>query len=211
MLNRKVRALLLADVTWFFGEGMLGPLFAVFAQRIGGNVLDISWAWAAYLICAGIFIAYIGAVSDRKISRKKLIFAGYVLNAALTFCYLFVNSVFTLLLLEVGLGLAAALATPTWDALYSQYQDKNERGFTWGMADGLSEIFTGVAIVIGGMVVAYLSFDILFVIMGMIQVVSIVLLLPVLEKDMERSAERKSKTRRHGRRRSTVHVYKATG
>lgn len=31
------------------GEGMPDPLFAVFAQRIGGKILDITWAWAIQL------------------------------------------------------------------------------------------------------------------------------------------------------------------
>jgi hypothetical protein len=42
----KKRLLLWISNLWSFGEGMLGPLFAVFAQHVGGNVLDITWAWA---------------------------------------------------------------------------------------------------------------------------------------------------------------------
>lgn len=38
--------LLWSSNLWALGEGMLGPLFAVFAQRIGGNILDITWAWS---------------------------------------------------------------------------------------------------------------------------------------------------------------------
>jgi MFS family permease len=191
MLNRKVRALLIADITWFFGEGMLGPLFAIFAQRVGGNVLDISWAWAAYLIFAGLFIVFIGKISDKGGNRRReLVLAGYILNAALTFCYLFVNNIVGLLLVQIGLGIAAALATPTWDALYSEYQRKEERGFAWGMADGVSEIFTGIALIIGGAIVVYLSFNTLFLIMGFIQIVSIVLLLPALERDMAKEGRK---------------------
>ena len=184
MLNKKTMALLKADIAWFFGEGMLGPLFAVFTERIGGDILNITWAWATYLIVTGFFIVIFGKFSDKIMNKKILLFWGYVLNAILTFGYLLVNNPFNLLLLQAGLGIAAAMATPTWDALYSKYENKKKDGFTWGLADGLSELFTGIAIMIGGFIVVYFSFPTLFVIMGVIQVISVILLIPFLkEKD----------------------------
>jgi len=182
MLNKNTKALLFADVTWFFGEGMLGPLFAVFTQRIGGDVLNITGAWATYLIVTGILIILIGKISDKIIDKKKLVFYGYVLNAVLTFGYLLVSNPFQLLMLQAGLGVAAAMATPTWDALYSEYENKNKDGFTWGLSDGISQLSTGLAIIIGGLVVVYFSFAALFIIMGIIQIISVVLLYPILKK-----------------------------
>jgi predicted MFS family arabinose efflux permease len=182
MLNRKIRALLLADTVWFFGEGMLGPLFAVFAQRVGGSVLNIASAWAAYLIVAGVFTILVGKLSDTRIGKKRLVFLGYVLNAVFTFGYLLVDGPAKLLLVEVGLGIAAALATPTWNALFSEYENRKKDGLTWGLADGASQLFTGIAIILGGLVVVYFSFQSLFLIMGIIQVVSVVLLVPILKK-----------------------------
>lgn len=181
MFNKKTRALLFADIAWFFGEGMLGPLFAVLAQKIGGDIFDITWAWATYLIVAGVLIIVIGKLSD-KISKNKLVFCGYVLNAIFTFCYLFVNNPRSLLLIQIGLGIAAAMATPTWNALYSKYENKNKDGFLWGLADGGSQIFTGLAIIIGGLIVVNFSFNMLFIIMGIIQTIAVVLLIPILKE-----------------------------
>ncbi len=176
-----VRALLIADIIWFFGEGLFGPLFAVFAGRIGGDILEISWAWAAYLIVCGVLIMFIGKFSD-KLNKRKLMFAGYVLNAILTFGYLLVDSPMKLLFMQAGLGIAAAMATPTWDALYAQYEDKRKAGLTWGLADGASQLFTGIAVVLGGIIVTFFSFDALFILMGIVQVISVILLLPILKK-----------------------------
>jgi MFS family permease len=179
MFNRKTRALLFADITWFFGEGMLGPLFAVFAQRVGGDILDIAWAWATYLIVTGLLIVFIGKISD-KVNKNKLVFYGYVLNMIFTFSYLLVDSPINLLFVQAGLGVAAAMATPTWNALYAKYEDKKKDGFLWGLADGMSQLFTGIAILIGGIIVINYSFNALFVIMGIVQFIAVLLLLPVL-------------------------------
>lgn len=169
--NKKERILLVGSNLWYLGEGMLGPLFAIFGQRIGGNVLDISWAWAIYLIIIGVLVIVIGNISD-KISKEKLMVAGYALNAIFTFAYLLVSRPVQLFLVQAGLGVAAALAIPTWMSLYAKYEDKKRDGHTWGLATGLDKIVTGVALLAGGMIVQYFSFTVLFIIMGTIQVVA---------------------------------------
>lgn len=151
---------------------MLGPLFAVFAEKVGGDILDISWAWATYLIVNGILIFFFGKISDEKIKKEKLLVAGYFLNALLTFGYIFVSTKLHLFLIQAGLGVAAAMATPTWDAVYSKIEDKKIAGLEWGLADGLANFLSGVAILIGGMIVAYSnSFSSLFFVMGCVQLV----------------------------------------
>ncbi|MEA2006933.1 MAG: hypothetical protein U9O20_02115 [Patescibacteria group bacterium] len=42
MLKKKEKILLFGNNLWSLGEGMPGPLFAVFSQRLGGNILDIA-------------------------------------------------------------------------------------------------------------------------------------------------------------------------
>ncbi|MGL4620813.1 MAG: MFS transporter, partial [Chroococcidiopsis sp.] len=151
---------------------MFAPIFGLFTQKIGGNILDISGIWAAYLVATGIFTILVGKLSDRNISKAKLMIIGYALNAIFTFCYLFVSSQLSLFLVQVGLGIASALATPTWNALYAQYEDREKAGQIWGMADGQSKVMTGLAVVLGGVIVNWLSFNTLFITMGTIQVIA---------------------------------------
>jgi len=80
MINKKIRILLYGSNLWFLGEGMLGPLFAVFAERIGGDVLDISWAWATYLIVAGLMQIWVGKYSDGERGKERIMLLGYALN-----------------------------------------------------------------------------------------------------------------------------------
>jgi len=181
MFSRKEKILLISSNLWYLGEGMLGPLFAVFAQRVGGSVLDISWAWSIYLIIVGILVMFVGKVSD-KIGKEKLMVAGYALNAVFTFCYLLVSKPLHLFLVQGGLGVAAALSIPTWMALYAKHADKDKDGFTWGIGTGLNRILTGIAIIIGGLIVTYFSFTTLFVTMGIIQVIATIYQAMILKK-----------------------------
>jgi MFS family permease len=171
-MNKKIKTLLIGSNIWYLGEGMLGPLFAVFANKIGGNILDITWAWATYLIISGTLVIVVGTVADRM-DRGKIMVTGYALNALFTFCYLLVQTPFHLFLVQAGLGLASALAIPTWNALYDiSEKDKGKKSYVWGMASGQLQIVTGVAIIFGGLIVSNYSFNVLFITMGTIQVIA---------------------------------------
>lgn len=173
-MNRHIKLLLFGGSIWYFGEGMLGPLFAVFAERIGGDVLDVSWAWATYLIVAGILYIVVGKITDAHDNKELIMVFGYAINAIATFGYLFVSAPWHLFVVQAGLGLALAMASPTWSALYAKHEDHKHDGYQWGLAGGSAQIITGFAIIIGGYIVSYGSFTALFATMGVIQVVATV-------------------------------------
>ena len=171
MFQRKEKILLVGTYLWYFGAGMLGPLFAVFAERIGGDILELTWAWATYLIVTGILIVFVGRISDFS-SKEKIMLIGYTLNTIFTFGYLLVSSPVHLFVIEAGLGVATALAWPTWDALYAKYENKNYDGTAWGLAAGGEFFMGGLAIILGGFIVAKLSFNALFITMGFVQLIA---------------------------------------
>ncbi len=171
-LNQKTKILLWGSNIWYLGEGMLGPLFAVFAQRIGGNILDITWAWATYLAVTGVLTIWVGKIAGKKIALEKLMVAGFAVNALFTFGYLLVSSPFHLLLVQIGLGVAVALSSSPWAALYTDASEKDHSSYVWGLANGGYFLATALAVLIGGLIVTYLSFTVLFVTMGLIQVVA---------------------------------------
>src|SRR3990167_8531372 len=168
-MKQKEKILLWGSNLWMFADAMLGPFFAVFTERIGGDILDISWALAVYYIATGIFVIVVGKFSDGY-SKEKLMVFGYGLTAVFTFGYLLVSQPWHLFILQLGLGLALALANPTLYALYDKYSTPHHDGYIWGLADGQSKILMGLAIVFGGFIIGYFSFEILFVIMGFVQI-----------------------------------------
>lgn len=182
--HQKERLLLWSSNLWALGEGMLGPLFAVFAQRIGGNVLEVTWAWAIYLGMTGALTIAVGRVSDRIwqwCGRERLMVAGYALNALCTFSYLLVDTTTKLFIVQAGLGVALALSNPTWSALYARYSPgEHEAGASWGLAAGAQRLILAAAIIVGGYIVSHFSFDVLFIAMGTIQVIATLYLLPIL-------------------------------
>ena len=133
-MQTKEKILLYSATFWNFSDGMFGPLLAVFTQRIGGNILDVSWAWATYLVVTGLCVIVVGKLSDRY-NKTVLLVLGYSLTTVFTFCYLLVDDTLSLLLVQAGLGLALSFSNPTWTALYDKYSDITKKGFAWGLVD----------------------------------------------------------------------------
>lgn len=184
-MNNKARVLLGGDYLMTFGTGMLGPIFAVFTQKIGGDILDISWAWAAYLITTGVFMFFIGKFSDfsnKKFVKEKFVVVGFGFQSILTFGYLLVSTPLQLLFLQIALGLANAMSFPTWDALYARYENKQKDGLSWGLVDGGEQFLTGIAMLIGGLIVSYFSFAALFITMGLLQISATIYQIKLLKK-----------------------------
>lgn len=181
-LKKQIKILLLGGNIWYLGEGMFGPLFAIFTEKIGGDILDVSWAWATYLIVAGFLYIVVGELTDKYNNKEIVMVLGYALNAIFTFGYLFVTAPWHLIFVQAGLGIAAAMATPTWDALYAKYEDKKHDGLQWGLSGGMALIITGFAIIIGGLIVSYLSFSTLFIVMGIIQTIATIYQAKILRK-----------------------------
>ena len=172
--NPLARLLLVTSSLWFLGEGMLGPLFAVFSEEIGGDVLEIAALWAAFLITSGVCTATIGAWADRKGRHEVFSLVGYVGNACVTFGYLLVDAPWQLAVVQVMLGVCSALATPTWYVLFvrSISHQPERQGFWLGLSSGQEEVATGVAALMGGVIVSTWGFRPLFVVMGGVQLVA---------------------------------------
>jgi predicted MFS family arabinose efflux permease len=171
-LTKIAKILLLGANIWYFGEGMLGPLFAVYAEKVGGDILDITWAWTAYLVITGILYIVFGRLLNNKSYKDKVMVGGYILNALLTFCYIFVSNPLHLFFVQAGLGVAEAIGTPAWDALYAKNQTEEMDSYAWGLSTGQSQIVTGVAFGVGGLITHFISFNALFITMGIIQIIA---------------------------------------
>lgn len=171
-LTKTTRILLLGANIWYFGEGMMGPLFAVFAEKVGGDILDITWAWATYLVVTGMLYILVGRLLNKKEYKTKVMVAGYLLNAVFTFGYLLVQNPFQLFLVQAGLGISEAIGTPAWDALYANNLSDEMDSYAWGLSTGQSQIVTGIAFGIGGLITHFVSFEALFITMGIIQIIA---------------------------------------
>jgi MFS family permease len=159
----------IGDIHYFL---FTGDALTIFTQRVGGDILDLTWAWAAYLTVTGLGMLAVGQIGDR-VGHHTLSVIGYALTSFFTFGYLLVQTPFELFVVQAGLGLALAFSNPTWDALYDKYSgDGSQDGTVWGYASAGRYIAQAAAICIGGLVITYASFEALFIVMGCVSLLA---------------------------------------
>ena len=180
---RKGTKILLFSDTWAtLALGMIGPIYAIFVQKIGGDILDASWAYFAFMITSGVVMYLIGKWEDKVKHKEKLVVGGYMLTSVGAFSYIFVDSQFTLVLTEVILGLGEALLIPAFDALYSDFLDKKEEASEWGAEESMIYAVTAIAALLGGYIASTFGFTTVFVVMFFISLVSVFSSINLLRK-----------------------------
>ena len=176
-------ALLLLTDSWFtMALGMLGPIYALFIQEIGGDLLDASLAYFIFMLTSGIVIYLVGLWEDKYDHKEKFVVVGYFLSSMGVGMYIFVNDTNMLFLTQLILGLSQALAYPAYSALYTDYLDKKKVASEWGAWSSMWYIVTAIAALIGGFIANSYGFKTLFVVMFLVSLLSSFTSLILLKK-----------------------------
>lgn len=112
---------------------MLGPIYALFVGKIGGDLLDVSYAFGIYALAAGMTTLISGRYADKLKENELIVVFGYGIMGLAFFGYTLVNSIWSLLLVQIIVGLGEAIYLPAFDAIYSKHLDGHKSGKEWGV------------------------------------------------------------------------------
>jgi MFS family permease len=173
LLNKPLKILLATDTLVLIAGAMIVPYYALFVQKIGGDILDTGLAAGAYAIAAGFATLAAGRWSDR-VKRKEFIIAGaYLVMAACFVAYVFVSSLWALLIVQVFIGLAQATYVPAYDALYGAHVGgPRAAGFRWSFWEASNFFAIAIGALIGATIVHLTSFTGLLLTMAGLCIVS---------------------------------------
>lgn len=177
-----LRVLYVSSWLSWFAASLFGPIYAIFVQQIGGDVLDAGIAYAIFSIVMGIFTLLMGKLEEKTFDRRKSLVWGYAILMGATIGYVSVQSPYQLFIVQACMGIGAAINYTAWDALFSHAVEKGKESVEWGTQEGGMQIVAGVAAIAGSFVVATFGFDVLFLGMAFIQSLSIAAALSLFRK-----------------------------
>jgi len=154
------RILLISDSLYMLTGALLGPIYALFVNKIGGDLLDASGTFAVYMLTAGAFIFFLGFWEDKSKHQAKFVIAGYGIGILGYVVFLLVNSILTLFTAQAILGLSAALKDPAYDALFSRSGSKH-LALAWGEWEAMDYVALGIGALIGGFIAQQFGFAVL--------------------------------------------------
>ena len=152
-----------ANTVMVFIIGMLAPFYAVFVQKIGGNIAFAGFSWAIFSIVAGVLTLSFSNW-QLKIKEQELLLAlGYLIRGAVFLSYAFMGSIAQLIFTQILWGIGAALGTPAFDAVYSAHTNQKDSIVQWGQWEGIAAIATGLAAIIGGILIQAVGYPPVFI------------------------------------------------
>lgn len=166
--NKALRILLVTNAMILVGASMLGPIYALFVEKLGGNLMDASVAGGIFALIAGITTLVSGKYSDIIRENELIIVFGYIIMGVGFFLYTAVNSIPFLFIVQAIVGLGEALYAPAFDTVYSKHLDGHKSGTQWGAWESMNYFTAAVGALLGGSIVTLFGFQALFVIMTML-------------------------------------------
>jgi MFS family permease len=165
--TRQGRILLAISFLTSFAESMLVPMYAAFTEKVGGSILDAGIAFAVFSMATGIVVALIGTRPWFQQHVRSCLVLGFLVSSACAVSYVFVANRWQLFAAQVVAGLATGLIEPAWDALFTD-DIEHSSAKHWSIWAGGTHLAAGVASLVGGLIVAYFSFNALFLSMAAI-------------------------------------------
>jgi len=174
-MHKAIKILILASISFNFSLGLFGPIYAIFVEKIGGNMLSASGSMAIYMIVYGVLKILFGRLEDVEWNRRKMITLGYLFNAIGFTGYMFVRAPVQLFFIQMILGVGEAIKNPAWEAVFSKSLDKGMESSEWAYWGGSTSIVYGMASIIGGNIAMFLGFRTLFSMMAIATFIATIL------------------------------------
>ena len=110
-MQRKIFvSLFLATLVAMLGLGVIDPILPHYAESTGATGVELGVVFAAFAFSRGLLAPVIGEFSDRR-GRKKLMIAGLVLLALVSFAFVFAGTPAALTVIRALQGIASVLVT----------------------------------------------------------------------------------------------------
>ncbi len=182
-----VRILTLSDIAILVGFGLISPIFAVFILgSIEGGSLEVAGlASAIYLLAKSIGQIPIGILADKIKGERDdfwIMLCGSIAYSFVPLVYIVTKTPMQLYILQFFYGLAAAMALPTWYAIFTRHIDKNREGMEWSIYSTLVNLGAAVAASLSGFLAHRFGFNNLFVIVSILSFLGSFFLLIIYKK-----------------------------
>ncbi len=176
-INFFYRILVSSFVMSTFAEGVILPVYAIFVQKIGGDILDAGWAMGIFLITQGVFTIIVHRFKWTQRQRIWLMIFGWALWVVGIASYLVIGNTLMLFITQIMTAMGNAIADPIFTQELAAHTDKKVAELEWGIFEGSNDLVNGIGAIIGAAIVAAFGFPALIYIMILTATTSFVMIL----------------------------------
>lgn len=197
-VNKVMRAYIYWDFIVNSAWGLLAPVFAIFILQgvAGGSIASaaeiVGYATLFYWITKSILQIPIGYYLDKnkgEIDDFWFYVIGSLITAIVPFGYIFATISWHIYFLQVLHAVGMSMVIPSSYGIFIRHADKEKEAYESSLDSTLLGIGTGITGVIGGFMVAYAGFKIIFIITGILNLISVLFLFPAKKHMLPRTKE----------------------
>lgn len=175
--NNALKILYISNGIFVFADRLLGPLYAIFAEKFDADILSISFAWFVYMLSATIFTLIIAKTGDKIKEKEYLLVAGFLIRSLSWVLYIFTANIYIFFLIQIILGIGEAVGSPAFDSIFAKHLNRGSEINNYATWKLVQNFALAIASLIGGFIVFYTNFSILFLIMAILSVFSSIIVL----------------------------------
>jgi len=194
-INRVIKYLILSDLIFWSGWGLLSPIFAVFVVKNieGGSLAVVGLASGIYWILKSLLRVPIGIFLDSRKGEEDdfwFLFFGLILSSLVPFGYLMAKYPFHIYLLQILQAFGMAMALSGWTAIFTRHIDQGKEATEWGLDATFVGLGIGISGILGGMIAQIFGFKTVFVLVGILGLLAAILLFGILKIISPRSLKK---------------------
>lgn len=175
-INFTIKVLISSISALDIAIGFTAPIMAIFFsnQVIGGSARVAGTAVAVDLLTRSIFRVPLAYYLDKQKGENHDFYSlvlGLFLISLSQFLYTTVTLPIHVYLIQAIMGIGGAFAFTPWYGLFSRHIDKRQEDFEWSIATALAGTGAAIAGYLGGVLVTYYGFKIVFIISGTVMLI----------------------------------------
>ncbi len=174
MINRVFPILAISIFSCMLGSGIVVPLLPLYAVSLGASGFWLGVIFASFPISRILATPVFGRISDRR-GRKLFISIGLFAYGIISFGFIFMNTVFQLVLIRLLHGVAGALILPIAQAYVGDISPPGEEGKWMGYANAAFFSGFGFGPLMGGVLSEHLGINAAFLAMGGLSLLAFVI------------------------------------
>jgi MFS family permease len=186
LVNKIIKILIASDFFLNLGWGLLSPVFALFIlEKITINnpakAAEVAGFSALfYWISKSLIEIPIGRFLDKTVGEKDdfwFMVTGTFITAITPIGFLFSTAPWHIYFFQIIHAVGMAMTLPSWLAIFTRHIDKGKEAFEWSMETTSIGAGAGIAGGVGGIIASFLGFNILFIFVSTLNIISAILLL----------------------------------
>lgn len=169
-MNKSLKILLGINSVFVLSANLLGPLYALFIENLGGSIAVVSGTWSVMLLTTTLVNFVLIRYGDRVKEHEYFLITGFVFRAIAWIGFVYAQNLATIILLQIVIGLGEAVGSTGFDAIMAEHLDKSSHIRDYAVWKTISNLLASLATLVGGFIVTWYGFSPMFYFMGTVAI-----------------------------------------